>query len=234
MASFRFTLQTPKPWTGRYARIPGDTTALHVLADSRGSRIAVYWRRDDETGTCSVVECEQSRRLAAAVAHAKRAMGGSGHGAFQINEYGQVIVPSSSGGYSRMLVGEVEGDLRFLNPFQDGQAFTLGDDAGLSTGDSWEGPYLGMPYNLSGRSEIYFWRMDEDGGRKELPRAQDRTLIAALRRIRRSGAMRFIVNPARLVLTKRPPGGEWQGPDETWETVYVGRLDCSKWFKKES
>ena len=57
--------------------------------------------------------------------------------------------------------------------------------------------------------------------------------MKALRSVRPFGAVRFIVNPERVVLTKRPPRGEWQASDESWEPVYVGRLNLQEWFERE-
>ena len=62
--------------------------------------------------------------------------------------------------------------------------------------------------------------------------AQRSDLIEALRSIRRYGAVRFIVNPYGLVLTKRPPAGRWSA-EELWEPVFVGKINLDLWFEKE-
>lgn len=221
-----------RPWKGRYARIPGKTTTLYLVHVDTRLRVAVLWDVDEERGTCVAVDGEAIRSLADSVSEAKQKMGGGAGGSFQINEFGQVLVPASAGGGRRMIVGELHGELRFEDPFEGG-FFTLGDDAGMSAGDAWPLPYVGMPFNLSARSRVYFWRECEEGARSEYPQREDPGLVKALRAIRRSGPMRFIVNPSGVVLTKRPPRGEWRGPGETWEPVYVRRVNLRAWFEKE-
>ena len=232
MDALRFQRSPIRPWTGRYRRIPGDTSVLHVTWVDGTSRVALLWDVDGSRGTCVAVDEPAVRSLAAAVVEAKQSMGGNQGGAFLVNEFGQILVPASDGGERRVLAGELAGSLRYEDPFAD-RTFTLGDDAGLSPGDAWLFPYVGIPFNLSGRSKVYFWREDEERGHAEYPRREDPNLVKSLRSIRRSGALRFIVNPERVVLTKRPPQGEWGGPNETWKPVYVGRLNLQAWFDKE-
>lgn len=167
----------------------------------------ILWQRDDGVGTCEAVDSPAVRRLTDAVSSAKRQLGGTGGGSFQINEFGQVLVPASDNGLGRLLVGEIAGSLLFKDPFEDDALIHLGEVKGLCCGDRWSKPYVGCPYNLSGRSRIYFYRMDDEGGKSEYPQAQDEELIRALRTVRRVGAVRFIVNPNGIVLTKRPPDG---------------------------
>ena len=131
-----------------------------------------------------------------------------------------------------MLVGRVIGSLEFEDPLKGG-TFTLGDDDGLSPGDPWQLPYVGIPHNLSARHELYFWDEDESEGRKMVPPRQDSNLVSALRSIRRHGAIRFLVNPEGVVLTKK--SGELQPwrSNEHWEPIYVGRVDRRVWFEME-
>jgi hypothetical protein len=195
----------------------------------------MYWHREDTRAICTAVDTPAVRALTDAVSQGKRLMHGSEGGSYQINEFGQVLVPSSAGDHRRVLVGEVTGLLQFHNPYEVGQIFTLADDTNLSPGNPWSLPYVGMPFNLSSRgSLIYTWHEDEERGYPRNPPHQDRNLVAALRNIMKSGAIRFLVNPGDLVLTKRPPPGAWQGYEETWKPVYVGRIDYTKWFAKET
>lgn len=236
MGGLQFKPAKLKPWTGRYDRIPGDSSVLHVKTVKTVNgrlKTVLYWAREDARATCVAVDCAEMRYLTEAVDQAKRRLGGNHGGSFQINEFGQVLVPSSQGGNCRLLAGEVVGTLSFQNAFEDGQTFSFDGVDGLSTGDEWRLPYVGMPFHLSSRSQIYFWSQNEDGGHKELPVSQDKPLIGALRSIRRTGSVRFIVNPSGIVLTKRPPTGAWQGDHEFWNPVYVGRINYSKWFQKE-
>ena len=107
--------------------------------------------------------------------------------------------------------------------------FDLCDDRGCRAGDPWLLPYVGSPYNLSSQDEIYYWYYES--GCKVLPPEQDEALIGALRSLRPYGAVRFVVTPGGLVLTKV---NRWEGVgNSTWEPRYVGRLDFQKWFPKE-
>jgi len=229
---FRFTPCRIRSWTGYYARIEGDSAVFHVQWINGRFQTIVYWHRDDARATCVAVDTPDMRALTEAVLRGKRLMGSHEGGSYQINEFAQVLVPSSTGDQKRVLGGEVTGTLRFHNPYNAGQIFTLADDNGLSPGDLWPFPYIGMPFHLSKRSFIYYWREDDEGGYAVNPLRQDRDLVMSLRDIRRYGAVRFIVNSEGLVLTRRPPLGRWQGYEETWEPVYVGRIDYAKWFEK--
>lgn len=227
-----FTACRSRSWEGRYGRIPGDRTVFHIqTCDGRPSPV-ILWGRDDGVGTCVAVDAPAVRQLTQAVMAAKRQLGGGGGGSFQVNEFGQVIVPSSNGGGRRMLVGELSGPLLFHDPFEDDGVFDLSDVSGLRCGDPWPKPYVGFPFNLSKRSQIYFYRTDDEGGGSEYPQVQDAALVSALRSVRRFGPARFVVNYAGIVLTKRPAEGSY-GNEEQWEPVYVGRIDLNRWFDKE-
>lgn len=205
---------------------------FHIqIVDGRWSPV-ILWQRDDGIGRCEALDSPAVRRLTDAVMSAKRQLGGTGGGSFQINEFGQVVVPASDNSGRRVLVGEITGSLIFKDPFEDDSLIDLGDVKGMSCGDRWSKPYVGCPYNLSGRSRIYFYRMNDEGGSSEYPRTQDEELIRALRTVRRSGAARFIVNHHGIVLTKRPPNSGWQA-EEQWEAVFVGRINPKRWFDKE-
>ena len=230
--AFQFKPIGPNIWTGRYSRIPGESSVLHVRSVLGALTTVVYLTQQDSTATCVALESAAVQSLTGAVSSAKQRLSGHLGGSFQINEYGQVLVPASRG-RRRMIVGEVFGELQFQDPLNDGAVFSLNKADGFAPGDSWPRPYVGMPFNLSGRSQIYFWMEADDGGRLVRPPVQDRNLIQALRGVRRSGPIRFIVGPGGIVLTKRPPDGRWTGDQEVWRPVYVGRLDFSKWFPRE-
>jgi hypothetical protein len=205
--------------------VPGETTAFHVrFLDGRWWP-TVDWVRGADTGICAMVEQGDVAELAEAVSAGKAAQGGSSGGAFLIDEYGRVLVPASDSVGARVfVVGECSGPLRFEDPFAPGTTFDLFDDGGLEVGDAWERPYLGIRYQLSRYDELYFWLEDRSGAGKVAPPAQDPTLIANIRRIRPRGAVRFLVGPGGLAITKVPP---------LWEPRYVGRVDLRFWFEKE-
>ena len=228
--SVTFKAIRPRVWQGRYSRVVGKESVFH-LSNYRGRLWPVItWYVDDMMLVCATEECEAVRNLANAVAAGKHYLGGVGTGSFQINEFGQVIVPASDGSGQRAIVGEVSGNLRFNNP-DTGKMFDL-SGTGLKSGDSWLLPYIGMKYQLHAASRIYFYRYDDTGGYSEYANPQDEGLISTLRSIRRTGPMRFIVNLCGVILTRRPPAGGWV-QEERWEPVYVGRINFSKWFQKE-
>lgn len=174
------------------------------------------------------------KHLVANVVQAKREMGGNHGGSFQINEFGQVLVPASDGRGQRMLVGETRGSLRFDHP-DEGRTFTLADSLGLTRGDAWPLPYIGMPFNLSRRSRVYCKREYQESSEPEFLVRSNRELVSALREVRPYGAVRFLVSPERIVLTKRQPEGRmYSSAEEDWEPIFVGDLDLSQWFTKET
>ncbi len=228
----RFTECHPRPWNGRYARIPGDCAVFHLHLVAGRLWPVMLWDTEDGRATCRAVSCEVAAHLADAVARAKRYAGGSGGGCFLINEFGQVLVPASDGDGRRFLAGTIEGRLLFENPFLPEEPIDLGDNSSLQPGDPWKLPYLGVPHNLHRNGHIYFYREDEFGGSPVHPLRQDTTLIRRLRDLRPRGPVRFLVNPFGLVLTKCPPDEGWCS-EEHWQPVYVGSISLSLWFAKE-
>jgi len=228
-----FTSCKPSPWHGRYARIPGDNSVFHLKYMDGRMWPVIHWETEEGTATCAARECVAAVQLAAAVEAAKRKAGGSGGGSFVINEYGQVLVPASDGQGQRCLAGELTGRLLFENPFDEDDPIDLADISHLHPGDPWKLPYVGFPFNLNKRSSIYFYNITEDGGESLYPRQQDASLVRSLRSLRRTGAIRFIVNPYGIVLTKCPLKDEWS-PEEQWQPFYVGTINANMWFRKEN
>ena len=224
-----FLQQGPQIWSGRYARIPGEQTAFHIRRRDDAWWPFAVWAAGEEIASCPMVDCGAAADLARAVNRGKRLLGTLVGGSFVINEFGQVLVPSSAGDGRVALVGEWQGSLEFTDTLHGG-AFDLSPVKPPACGDRWELPYLGIPYHLSLRSEIYFWNQDSHAGSKQLPPVQDSDLIDALRALRPSGAVRFVTCCGGLVLTKTPAASRWS----PWEARYVGRLDYMRWFAKEA
>jgi hypothetical protein len=222
---------SPSQWHGRYARIPGDCSAFH-LVQVQGRLWPVLMWDFDGRGTCVAVQSAAAAALADAVARTKRYAGGSGHGSFQINEFGQVLVPASDGSGRCYLAGYFNGRLLFRNPFCPDELIDLSDNRRLQPGDPWKLPYVGIPHNLHREGRIYFYKQDESGSRMMYPLQQDERLIRVLRSLRPRKAVRFIVTHGGLVITKCPVG-ERETAEESWQPVYVGSITMSKWFEKE-
>ena len=236
MAQFSFRPAPIRPWNGRYARIPGETTVFHAKSVDGVPTVVLDWDTEGERRTCHALNGPDVRLLVARVMQAKREMGGRQGGSFQINEFGQVLVPASDGGGRRRYVGDTRGSLRFEDP-SSGRRFTLADCVDLSAGDPWPLPYVGMPFHLHGRrgKGIYHWSEDDVSGGSEYPPRTNHELVRALRDLRPYGAVRFLVNPERIVLTKRQPkGGVHSSDDADWEPIFVGHLDLNQWFPKET
>jgi hypothetical protein len=223
---------SPLRWTGHYRRIPGKTTAFHVRLLDGVWWPVVDWSVRDTTAECPMVDAQAAATLVDAVNAGKRAMGTPPGGSFHINEHGQVLVPASDSEFSSrvVMVASCSGPLWFRDSFRGDAMFDLTDPDGLTTGSRWSRPYVGIPYNLSAGHTIYFRGSSSDGvGGDHLPPRYDE-LVAALRSLRPHGGIRFMVTYGGIILTKVPTG-PWN--QESWEPTFVGRLDYSRWYRKE-
>lgn len=218
-----FTPCKPRPWKGRYRRIPGQEPAFYTDAKDE---VLVRWT-DRETGDkleSKIEKTPAARALGKSVNDLKESKAGNRGGSFLINEFGQVLSPVY-GTTDRFIVGEVAGVPRFQDPDMPGHWFTLTGE-GLEHGDAWKYPYLGMAYNL-GDSGIYFKFEDEEGSSKQIPTHQDEALVAALRELRPFGVLRFVVNLHGVALTKV------QDSEGQWCPHFVGFINIAVWFKKD-
>lgn len=231
MPDVTFTSCKIKEWMGRYGRIEGSDSVFRVKTVGGAKKIIITSFQDSARVICEAQSSPAVNNLINAVIAGKRALGSGGGGSFQINEFGQVLVPASDGSGKRVIVGEIKGTILFIDPLTRKQ-IDLSDCKKLNLGDIWDKPYVGMPYNLSNTSRIYFWRTTSDGGSSEYLKTDYDELVSRLRSIRRYGAVRFIVNPYGIVLTKRPKNKMWDREEE-WEPVFVGNIKPQCWFKKE-
>ncbi len=232
MTRFQVNRVKPQVWNGRYARIPGDTTVMHVHFVDGKWRPVCIWELDGVKAVCSMVDSKDAIVLAKAVNKAKKFLGGGPGGSFLINERGQILVPApGSKDFRRAIAGTCSGPLLFANSLKGYGTFDLADDTGLKLGDVWDRPYIGMIHHLSNKNQLYFWKVDADGGTKVLPQTQDTDLIAALRHLRPFGGVKFIAAYGGLILTKVPVG---IGAKMIWEPRYVGRINFDEWFQKEN
>lgn len=219
--SLKFIEKKPTRCDHRYARIPGKSSTFLAKADGR---IAIKWYRSDvEILECIAAPDPAIEAMGQAINALKQEVAGSPGGAFQINEYGQVLVPASSRAV-RYWVGTLKGVPTFVEPTTDRAEIRLDGDGNHSIGSPWSLPYLGMPYVMPADGRYFFWRNTDDGKMKIRPPVYDEQLVQAFQRVR-GGSGRFIVNPHGLVLTKREA-------DE--QAVFVYKLDLTKWYPKLS
>jgi hypothetical protein len=222
----------PTPWNGRYGRVMGDCAVFHLRHTDAGLWPVLVWETKVGMATCPAIDCAAAVGLVDAVARTKRHVGGEGGGSFLINEYGKVLVPASDGGGQRFLAGRLNGRLLFENPFLPKEPIDLGDDGTLESGDLWRLPYIGIPYHLHRSDKIYFYQLDEAGGRSIYPPQQDLELIHAIRNLRPYGPVRLVVTPGGLVLTKLSPDSRTLSEDR-WQPVFVGAINLNVWFEEE-
>lgn len=207
-------------WKGRYSRIEGHSPVFHVRWNDAcgGWGICIDW--DKRNGRYFAVKSTDMDELADAVSEAKRKMEGSDGGSFQVNEFGQVLVPSNKDGdRRRKLAGEISGGIEFRDLEDDGDSFVLPGSARYETMGLWDLPYIGMPFILNADGRICY---EDDEGERQFPDSQDNMLIKKLQETMGKNCGRFIVNPWGEVLTK---------PKE--EPLYVGKIDRDYWFNKE-
>jgi hypothetical protein len=179
---------------------------------------AIKWDIDTGFIKCPAINSQDARELVGAVNSIKVNQTFQEGGSFVINEFGNVIVPFANTN-KKVCVGKVEGTLVFHNSLDSGY-FCLNDDEHLKTGDLWDKPYIGIPYNYNPKEGVYF---EKDDGSLIKPVKQDPEFMRKIRSIR--GSPRFIVNPYGIALTKLEI--EWRN----WKPIYIGRIDYDKWFE---
>ena len=220
MNPFQFLPKDPVIWRGHYERIPGDTTTFHC--DINGK---VFVRWDDlETGdqlTSKGLEFGDVGELGEAVNEIKFQFNGKGGGSFLINEFGNVIVPTSDG-HVRYHVGDVEGHIYFKDP-DSNRFFTLDSTSEHQRGDLWERPYVGNMYHQSPDGRI-FRNLEYDDVIEKQYLNGDPNIAEDLVAVRGTNGYRFIVICHGVVLTKV------EGRND-WEPRYVGKIDFQEWFE---
>ena len=215
----------PRLWTGRYARIPGKQTAFHVSSEGV---LTAEWtdHEEDEILTGRILDTPETQALGKALNETKSSHAGSPGGSFLINEYGEIICPIA-GGSQRYYVGQLRGEITVQNPVSGG-TLTLAPPRETTPGTRWRGPYVGMPFNLSGDDRIYFKHESDDMIQKIWLDRPNAALVSSLRQVRPAGGLRFIVNPHGAVFTKAPDSLG------NWSPVFISYIDPSNWYPREA
>lgn len=226
--TFEFYQCKAREWEGRYNRINSESSVFHVVHRNCQYVIQAYIQTSEGRVSCQAESSKAVTEMIATINDVKRRYAGHPGGSFLINEYGQVLVPTNRG--PRLLIGETSG-IMLLRNLETEQILNLADDSHLETGDPWNLPYVGMVYNLSQRNRLYC--KSQEKGTIEDPPFRDRELINKIRNTRRSGPIKFLVNPYGLILTKIPIGSFDVDDEDTWAPIYIGRINYRKWFEKE-
>jgi hypothetical protein len=200
----------------------------HVKSD--GSVAVPYKATDEELWWLST---ELHRDLVDMVNGVKGAAGFGRGGAFYINEYQQVLVPTGAPA-TYYLAGEYHPKLKFQFETKTltGEPVSAAG-APLKAGDRWEGPHPGIPYVLtaSGADIKYSYEPRPNvettvklSKRRGVQIAKD--VAAQIRPFKAAGG-RFYVNEHCAMFA---PVASVQ--DQTWTYVYVGQIDLASWFPK--
>jgi len=201
-------------------------------AKRRTSIIALTYRTaDDEKWHMST---QQHPDLVEMVNRVKTSLGAPPNGAFYINEYHQVVVPSVvdskyylAGTYRTPLEFEFEGKSI------SGRPVSLNGDA-LVPGATWEGPHAGIPYVLAaGGADIKYSYFSRPNVEKVVKLSKaigpDGARRVASRILAIKGFLggRFYVNEFHAMFTPMPAGYDLR-------YVYLGQLDLGEWFPEPS
>ena len=194
----------------------------------RGAVITLVFRAAEDERWYATTDAHPN--LVNMVNAVKLGLGLPPNGAFYINEYKQVIVPTAASD-RYYYAGQYEEPLRF--EFEDkvlsGDAVDL-DGHPLSPGDTWVGPHPGIRYKLTaGGSDIAYTthprpRVEKTLSLSALIGADRAAAVAArIRDVKGFAGGRFYVNEFRTIFSRVSEGQEWR-------YVYIGRLDMENWF----
>lgn len=199
-----------------------------VRTGKEGLVVALTYRAlEDERWYATTEKHPELVRMVNAV---KLSQGLPSNGAFYINEYKQVIVPTA-GSNSYFLAGWYDQPLRFEfdEKILSGEPLDLAGMP-LSPGDAWTGPHPGIPYVLSaGGEDVKYTIEPRPNVEKELKLSKAigpdgaRAVAARIRSVKGFAGGRFYVNEFRTLFAPIQEGREWR-------YLYVGQLDLSAWF----
>lgn len=172
----------------------------------------------------ALLTTEEHPDLVAMVNRTKEAVSGGPGGAFYLNEYGHVVVPSTDGDY--FFGGMYDQHLEFL--FDGGEVVSGCPLPSLAPGDEWDGPHVGIPYTLNAdASDIRFKvQFGNNVEVKQLSDAVDESAARTLAQrlgVHKKGGGRIYINECREFFA--PVEG-----DDGWRYLYLGPLGNDAWF----
>ncbi len=170
----------------------------------------------------AILTTDRHDQLVEMVNAVKQADGSAPGGAFYLNEYFDVLVPTMNGCF---FAGSYENVLVFD---LDGATVSPHRPPGVEPGDEWSGPHVGIPYVLAaGGQDIYYKTKSGKIERREdlsdhVGATAAAKLAGRLAAIRGTEGGRIYINEC----------GEFFAPPRAGSTghVYLGGLDEDAWF----
>lgn len=192
-----------------------------VVRSSNGWEVRVIYRLSAEEK--ALVTTASHPRLVELVNGVKEDYQGAPGGAFYIDEYRHVLVPTNDG---CMFAGYYDEDLQFRF---EGHDIGPRPPADLEPGADWPGPRVGIPYTLAA------------DGRDIRFKAETRPSVITERRLSKAAGNAAAARLAKELSRHKPGGGriyinearEFFAPverDGDWVAVYLGPLGDLEWF----
>ncbi|MFI2712092.1 hypothetical protein ACH495_18410 [Micromonospora sp. NPDC018662] len=190
----------------------GDWEVRLIYRDSNGEHLRTNNRHKKLVAKVNEIKDLQSQRLG---------------GIFYINEFRHVLVPRTGGGYF------FAGTHRKLLDFDfEGRTLSPVAPPGLTPGDPWPGPHIGIRHVLAAGGDDIYRRVgtSTQGTRQELLSSvvgleAARRLAHRLRRVKGYQGGRLYINEAREFFT--PVGEGARGVSY----IYLGALGDEAWFR---
>jgi len=213
----------PLPYPGNLPRNVNHDAKYSVVHDTDGEmRVRLLYTLSE--GERALLSTDRHPQLVDMVNQVKDEVHGALGGAFYINEYGQVLVPTSTayfyaGKYTTLLEFDFEGKV-------------IGPKAGslLKPGDTWIGPHAGIPYVLAAGGRDFYYELETRPGvvkRTTLSTFVGVPAAAALGRrlsaVKGNQGGRIYINEAREFFAPIDIGG-------AWDQLYLGPLGNDAWF----
>jgi hypothetical protein len=210
-----------KKYSGNTPSNVSHDAKYHVRRSAAGWEIMVVYRLSDEEK--ALVTTNAHPKLVELVNGVKADYQGAPGGAFYIDEYRHVLVPTDDG---CMFAGYYEEDLQFKF---EGRTIGPRPDAGIEPGQLWPGPRVGIAYTLGA------------DGRDIRYKAETRPNVIAEKRLSKAIGAAAAARVSSRLARHKPGGGrvyvneagEFFAPvqrDGEWIAIYLGAIDGSDWF----
>ncbi len=215
-------------FTGNCPRNVAKDAKYSVRSGKSGPVVTLTYRSQEDERWYATTE--EHPELVNMVNEVKLSDGQPPNGAFYINEYRQVIVPTGvsdayylAGTYTKTLCFEFEEKILTCEPVDlEGNP--------LSTGDTWVGPHPGIRYVLcAGGTDIKYVTRPRPNVEKDIKLSKAigdegaRAMASRILAIKGHAGGRFYVNEAASIFAPIKEGADWK-------YVYIGQLDLNSWF----